>query len=115
VVKVKYLLVSEELAEDLVAAGAGRRRPKPRGTIIELVTGTAQVAAVCISLLQAPETLTNIALAFHAFAERRRAKTGSGKVEVRYKGPGGEIHLFDVDEETPIVELAKLVKRGLLD
>ena len=104
-----YLELASDLADELVAVGVAKRRPKPRGTIIELVVVGATTAATCVSLLQGPETVMKIARAIQNLAKER-----SQPVELRVKGPRGEIHLLDCDADTPLEEVMKLVKNGLL-
>ncbi|MGW3602059.1 hypothetical protein [Micromonospora sp. NPDC005161] len=105
-----YLCVPSELASELVTSGAARQRPKPRGSIVELIVTGATGAATFVSLLQGPETVLRIARAFRAVALKRPDK----RIEVHIKGPKGEVHLFDCDGDTPLEELAALVKRDLL-
>jgi hypothetical protein len=104
-----YLQVATELADELVEAGVAKPQQKPRGTIIDLVVVGAATAATCVSLLQGPETVMKIARALVNLAKKK-----SQAVELRVKGPRGEIHLLSCDADTPLEEIAKLIKSGLL-
>jgi hypothetical protein len=105
-----YYFVPDELADELVAFGAAVRRPRPRGQIIDLIVVGSTTAATCITLLQTPDVYLNYARALKSL----RGKKNQSGLEVRVKGPKGEIHLVDCTEDTPLEELAALLKRGLL-
>lgn len=106
-----YLELAKELADELVAEGAARARPRPRGSIIELVVVGATTAATCISLLQGPETVMRFARAVKKLAVKKKPE----RVVVQMKGPGGSITLLDCDDQTPLEDIAKMVKDGLLN
>lgn len=105
-----YYSVPEELAAELVEFGAAVRRPRPRGSIVDLIVVGSTSAATCITLLQAPEVYLNYARALKSL----RVKKNQTGLEVRVKGPKGEIHLVNCTEDTPLEELAALLKGGLL-
>lgn len=106
-----YLMVPRELAEELVSLGVARVRPRPRGTVIDVIVVGATAVATCVTLIQGPQTLMDFARALRAVRE----KNNEEGIEVHFKGRGGEIHLFKCDSDTPIEEIASLVKKGLLD
>lgn len=100
------IMVPDELAKELVDQSAARIRPRPRGTIIDLVIVGSSIATTCITLVSGPETLVRFAHALKKICLRNKQK----QIEVHVKGISGEID-FRCDTDAPIEELLALVKR----
>ncbi len=107
------LTVPEELATALagipgVERSASSRRSGTWQIVAEILAGTS----VTISLLQAPQTLTDVAQRLHGLL-RGRVKDGRA-IHIDAVGPGGEMRLT-IDGHTDLDDVTELLRSTVFD